>query len=166
MTLRPCYGGPGRIRTSDPLLRRQPLYPVELRGPVFLENALLYRFQRIFVHYRRRHAGSLPPWSNPVGMLVHDRPFSPSPPLTDPDVRITRIWFPARDFCSRSVVVVDNQGWRQRVSRKDGAEARPRQLAVAFSAREPKMPQMVAFSDGIAAFASYLARREGYPIGR
>ncbi len=29
------FGGvPGRIRTCDPLLRRQPLYPAELQGPV------------------------------------------------------------------------------------------------------------------------------------
>ena len=27
-----AYGVPGRIRTRDPLLRRQPLYPTELQG--------------------------------------------------------------------------------------------------------------------------------------
>ena len=29
---RACTGVPGEIRTHDPLLRRQPLYPAELQG--------------------------------------------------------------------------------------------------------------------------------------
>ena len=29
-------GVPGRIRTCDPLLRRQPLYPAELQGHVLI----------------------------------------------------------------------------------------------------------------------------------
>src|SRR5437016_11288657 len=66
--------------------------------------------------------------------------MSPSPPLTDPDVRITRIRFFARKLCSGSVVLVDDQGWRQRIPREHGPEARPRQIAVAATPGEPFLP--------------------------
>ena len=41
------YGARERIRTSDPLLRRQVLYPAELRGHVEFES--LRRFYRRFI---------------------------------------------------------------------------------------------------------------------
>src|SRR5919106_3643470 len=37
---RPPLGAPGRTRTHDPLLRRQPLYPAELRGRVHHATAV------------------------------------------------------------------------------------------------------------------------------
>ena len=64
----------------------------------------------------------------------------PSPPLTDPDERISRIRFFTRKLCSRDDVVVDDLRWRQRVSREHGAEARPRQFAVATTPCEPFPP--------------------------
>src|ERR1700722_4454478 len=64
----------------------------------------------------------------------------PSPPLTDPDVRITRIRFFTRKLRSGDIVLVDDLGWRQRVSREHGPEARPRQIAVTTAPREPFPP--------------------------
>jgi hypothetical protein len=32
VSVRPLFGAPGRIRTSDPLVRSQMLYPAELRA--------------------------------------------------------------------------------------------------------------------------------------
>ena len=40
----------------------------------------------------------------------------PSPPLTDPDVRITRIRFFTRKLRSGDIVLVDDLGWRHRAS--------------------------------------------------
>lgn len=64
----------------------------------------------------------------------------PSPPLTDPDVRITRIRFFTRKLRSGDIVLVDDLGWRQRVSRKHGPEARSRQIAVTTAPRKPFPP--------------------------
>ena len=47
----------------------------------------------------------------------------PSPPLTHPDERISRLRFFARELCSRHGVLVDDQGSRQRVFREHGSEA-------------------------------------------
>jgi hypothetical protein len=47
----------------------------------------------------------------------------PSPPLTDPDERITRIRFFTRRLRSRSSILVDDLGWRQWVSREHSPEA-------------------------------------------
>jgi hypothetical protein len=41
-------GAPGGIRTPDPLLRRQTLFPTELRAHPFLTSLLYYDFHRIF----------------------------------------------------------------------------------------------------------------------
>src|ERR1700728_394147 len=41
-------GAPGGIRTPDPLLRRQTLFPTELRAHPFLTSLLYYDFYRIF----------------------------------------------------------------------------------------------------------------------
>ena len=46
----------------------------------------------------------------------------PSPPLTDPDERISRIRFFAGELRSGDVVPVDDQGWRQGVPREHGSE--------------------------------------------
>jgi hypothetical protein len=64
----------------------------------------------------------------------------PSPPLTDPDVRITRIRFFARKIRSGDVVLMDDQGWRQGIPRKHGFEARPWQITVTPAPREPFLP--------------------------
>ena len=66
--------------------------------------------------------------------------MSPSPPLTDPDERISRIRFFTRKLRSGSGILVDDLGWRQRVSREHGPEARPRQVAVAATPCEPFLP--------------------------
>ena len=44
------YGAPGRIRTSDPLVRSQVLYPAELRARNFVDQlggCLLGRFEKL-----------------------------------------------------------------------------------------------------------------------
>jgi hypothetical protein len=41
-------GAPGGIRTPDPLLRRQTLFPTELRAHPFLTSLLYYDFHRVF----------------------------------------------------------------------------------------------------------------------
>ena len=64
----------------------------------------------------------------------------PSPPLTDPDVRITRIRFFARKLCSGDGVPVDDHSGRQGIPSEHGPEARPRQLAVAAAPGEPFPP--------------------------
>ena len=64
----------------------------------------------------------------------------PSPPLTDPDERISRIRFFARKLRSRAGVLVDDQGWRQWISTEHGPEAYPRQMAVASASGEPFLP--------------------------
>src|SRR5229473_3643926 len=64
----------------------------------------------------------------------------PSPPLTDPDVRITRIRFFARKLRSGDGVPVDDQGGRQGMPSEHGPEARPRQIAVAAAPSEPFLP--------------------------
>ena len=64
----------------------------------------------------------------------------PSPPLTDPDVQISRIRFFARMVRSRSGVLVDDQSRGQRVARKHGSEALPWQIAMAAAPREPFPP--------------------------
>ena len=68
--------------------------------------------------------------------------MSPAPPLTDPDERITRIRFFTRKLRSGDIVLVDDLGWRQRVSREHGPEARPRQFAVAAATGKPFSPDM------------------------
>ena len=45
---REISGAPGRIRTGDPLLRRQTLYPTELRAHPFLTSLLYNDFDGIF----------------------------------------------------------------------------------------------------------------------
>jgi hypothetical protein len=64
----------------------------------------------------------------------------PSPPLTDPDERISRIRFFARNLRSRTGVMVDDQGWRQWVPSEHGPEAYPRQMAMASASSEPFLP--------------------------
>ena len=56
---------------------------------------------------------------------------------TDPDERITRIRFFTRKLGSRHGILADDLGWRQRMSREHGPEARPRQIAVAATPCEP-----------------------------
>ena len=57
-----------------------------------------------------------------------------------PDVRITRIRFFARKVRSGDVVLVDDQGWRQRIPLEHGCEARPRQIAVTPAPSKPFLP--------------------------
>ena len=64
----------------------------------------------------------------------------PPSSLTDPDVRITRIRFFTRKLRSRDVVLMNDKGARQGVSRKHGPQARPRQIAVAATPVEPFLP--------------------------
>lgn len=64
----------------------------------------------------------------------------PSPPLTDPDVRITPIRFFTCKVRSGDVVLVDDRGWRQGMPCEHGPEARPRQNAVTAAPGEPFPP--------------------------
>ena len=64
----------------------------------------------------------------------------PSPPLTDPDERISRIRFFARQIRSGDGVQVYDQGWRQGVPSEHGSEAGPRQIAVATTSSKPFPP--------------------------
>jgi len=48
----------------------------------------------------------------------------PSPPLTDPDVQVTRIRFFTRKVRSGDVVLMDDRGWRQGMPCEYGSEAR------------------------------------------
>ena len=66
--------------------------------------------------------------------------MSPSPPLTDPDVRISRIRFFACKFRSRAGVLMNDPGWRQGVAFEDGGEARPGQVALKTAPDEPFAP--------------------------
>jgi hypothetical protein len=64
----------------------------------------------------------------------------PSSSLTDPDVRISRIRFFTRKLRSRGIVLMDDKGTRQRISREYGSKARPRQIAVAPASVKPFLP--------------------------
>ena len=64
----------------------------------------------------------------------------PPSSLTDPDVRITRIRFFTRKLRSRDVVLMNDKGARQWISREHGSKARPRQIAVATTPVEPFLP--------------------------
>src|SRR5260370_26271151 len=64
----------------------------------------------------------------------------PSPPLTDPDVRITRIRFFARKLRSGDGVLGADQGWRKGRPSEHGPEARPRQIAMTAAPSEPFLP--------------------------
>jgi hypothetical protein len=59
-----------------------------------------------------------------------------------PDERITRIRFFTHKLRSRHGILVDDLGWRQRMSREHGPEARPRQIAVAATPCEPFLPDL------------------------
>ena len=72
----------------------------------------------------------------------------PSPPLTDPDERISRIRFFTRKLRSRNGILVDvrdGSGYRASMAR-----ARPRQIAVAATPCEPFLPYPHELVAGVA----------------
>ncbi len=81
----------------------------------------------------------------------------PSPPLTDPDVRISRIRFLTRRVRSWNGVLVNDRRWRQGVAREHGAQARPRQVTMPAAPPEPFQPdphELVAIPPDPAAVAA------------
>ena len=92
-----------------------------------------------------------------------------SPPLTDPDERITRIRFFTRKFRAGGAVQVNEQWRGQRVSREHGIEARPRQFAVAAATCKPFSPDahdlVVIPAQSLAVDATLVTRR-ALPLSR